>query len=380
VKVPASEWQSRIKAAQAAGKAKGLDALVLMAPENIYYYSGFRTMLYTRFCCVVIPTGGGEPALIIPDVDQRAALEDWWSPTWFERENVRIYGPRQVVSDYMVFVKEFVTPGMSVGIDAMSFVTYKAIESSVKDLSVMSVYDELNSLKQIKSPSEIEALRKANEIALKGQMHIRDFLTAKKKAGIEVTEMDIGLELDQLAKAEGCDGFGYPTLVSFGQKMLAPHTPPLRRVIPKDEIVRVAFGPTYDGYSGDVIRTFVMGKPSAFVLKIKDAFLEAQTKCFEIVKPGATNQELVDACTEVYKRRGVLEFWRGGIGHGLGMTIHEPPRLQTGLSGTLKENMVVAIEPAIGGPDGSYPHCDVLLVTKTGNENLSPGMFDIVVI
>jgi Xaa-Pro aminopeptidase len=56
------EWRARIVAAKQAGKAKGLDVLILTAPENIYYYSGFRTMLYTRFCCVAIPTGDGDPA------------------------------------------------------------------------------------------------------------------------------------------------------------------------------------------------------------------------------------------------------------------------------------------------------------------------------
>ena len=380
MRVPDVEWRARIAAAKQAGKAKGLDVLVLTAPENIYYYSGFRTMLYTRFCCVAIPTDDGDPALVIPDLDLRLALGDWWSPTWFAADRVKAYGPREAVSDHMVFVHEFVKPGARIGIDAMSFVAYMGLEATIPGLKAVSVYDELNSLKQIKSESEVAALARANQIASQGHENLKQYLTDRVKAGKETTEIDIAMEMDRFARSQGSDGFGYPTLVSFGEKMLAPHSPALNRQIPRDEIVRVAFGCAYEGYSGDVIRTYVIGKPSAVVEKLTKAYLEAQLACFDLIKPGVTNQDLVDLCTRIYTKHDVMAYWRGGIGHGLGMTIHEPPRLQTGAVGELKQNMVIAVEPSLAGPDGSYAHCDVVRVTATGCENLSPGMFGLVVI
>jgi Xaa-Pro aminopeptidase len=162
--------------------------------------------------------------------------------------------------------------------------------------------------------------------------------------------------------------------------MLAPHSPALKRQIPRDESVRVAFGCAYEGYSGDVIRTYVIGKPSAVVKKLTKAYLEAQLACFDLIKPGVTNRDLVNLCTRIYTKHDVMAYWGGGIGHGLGITIHEPPRLQVGAVGELKQNMVIAVEPSLGGPDGGYAHCDVVRVTATGCENLSPGMSGLVVI
>lgn len=380
MRIPDQEWRARVAAAKQVAKMNDLDVLILTSPENIYYYSGFRTMLYTRFCCVAIPAGDGDPALIIPSVDAHLALDDWWSPTWFSKESVRIYGPNRPVSDYMVFIREFVRPNARMGIDSMSFTAYMSMESGIPGLKASTVYDELNSLKQVKSESEIEAMRRANQIAIEAHKDVADFLTNRTRLGKATTEVDVAAEMDQFAKSQGSDGFGYPTLVSFGDKMLAPHSPPLRRIIPRNTVVRVAFGCAYEGYSADVIRTYVIGEPPASVRKLTDAHLVAQQACFEAVKPGITTGELLDLCTRIYTERGVLSGWDRMIGHGIGLTIHEPPRMQQGTPGWLRENMTVAIEPSLNGPEGGYSHCDVVRVTATGCENLSPGMFDLVVI
>jgi Xaa-Pro aminopeptidase len=193
-----------------------------------------------------------------------------------------------------------------------------------------------------------------------------------------VTEIDIATEIDGFARAEGCDGFGYPTLVSFGRKMRAPHSPPLRRVIPPNQVIRVAFGPTYDGYSADVIRTFVIGEPEPLVYRLRDAFVEAQHACLTSLKPGATSPELLETVRGIYDRHDVTQFWGGSIGHGIGITIHEPPRVQKGDTTALPADAIVAIEPTVG--NAGYAQCDVARVTPVGGEWLAPCELDLVVI
>ena len=296
MRIPEAEWRARIFAAREVAKSKGLDLLILTSPENIYYYSGFRTTLYTRFCCVAIPVGDEEPALIIPSVDVNLALKDWWSPTWYPEDRVKVYGPTRPVTDHMAFVREFARPGARMGIDSMSFAAYMGMEAAIPHLKATSVYDELNGLKQVKSEGEVEALKRANQIALDAHRNLKEFLTARAKAGKETTEVEVATEMDRFAKGQGSDGFGYPTLVSFGDKMLAPHSPPLRRVIPRDTVVRVAFGCAYDGYSADVIRTYVIGDPPASVKRLAEAFLVAQQACFDLIGPGVTTQDLENLC------------------------------------------------------------------------------------
>ena len=325
MKIADAEWRARTMAARRVAQSKGLDFLLLTSPENIYYYSGFRTTLYTRFCCVAIPAGDEEPTLIIPSVDAQLALRDWWSPTWYPESWVRVYGPSRPVTDYMVFIRELVRPKSRIGVDSLSYAAYSDMERRIPGLQAVPVNDELNALKQVKSETEIAALRRANEIAVDAHENLREYLNKRAREGQETTELDIALEMDRFAKSQGADGFGYPTLVSFGDKMLAPHSPPLRRVIPRDTVVRVAFGCTYEGYTADVIRTYVIGNPPVSIMKLADAFLSAQQACLELIRPGVTIEDLVDVCKRVYTAKGVLDAWDGPIGHGVGLTITSPP-------------------------------------------------------
>jgi Xaa-Pro aminopeptidase len=129
------------------------------------YIGAAERLLYTRFCCVAIPVGDGDPVLVIPSLDLNLALGDWWSPTWFTPDRVKAYGPTQPVSDYMVFVREFVQPDARMGVDTMSFTAYMSLEDAIPGLKAVGIYEELNSLKQIKSEAEIAALARANQIA-----------------------------------------------------------------------------------------------------------------------------------------------------------------------------------------------------------------------
>ena len=355
-----------------------MDFLLLTAPENIYYLSGFRTMLYTRFCGVLVKVADASAVLMVPSVDKYLAFEGWWSPTWFLPESIVVYGPAEPVRTHIDLLRGLVPENAQVGVDSMTYAFYESLRASMPGLRAIPVYDEVNALKLVKSPEEITALRRANEVAVAGIRRVKEFLTSASSAGREVTELDIATELDTFAKSEGCDGFGYPTLVSFGRKMRAPHSPPLRRVIPRNQVIRVAFGPAYDGYSADVIRTFVIGEPEPTVYRLRDAFVEAQRACLEALKPGVTSPELLMVVRSVYDRHGVTQSWGGSIGHGIGITIHEPPRVQQGDTAALPADAIVAIEPTVG--NAGYAQCDVARVTPAGGEWLAPCDLDLVVI
>ncbi len=370
--------QQRFADVASVGRRMGLDFLLLTAPENIYYLSGFRTMLYTRFCGVLVKIADASAMLMVPSVDKYLAFEGWWSPTWFPPENIVVYGPAEPIRTHFNLLKKLIPEIGRVGVDSMTYAFYKSLHATMPGLQAIPVYDEVNALKLVKSPEEIMALRHANEVAVAGIRRVKEFLASATSEAREVTELDIATELDTFAKSEGCDGFGYPTLVSFGSKMRAPHSPPLRRVIPRNQVIRVAFGPAYDGYSADVIRTFVIGEPEPAVYKLRDAFVEAQRACLEALKPGVTSPDLLEVVRRVYDRHGVTQFWGGSIGHGIGITIHEPPRVQQGDTSALPADAIVAIEPTVG--NAGYAQCDVARVTPAGGEWLAPCELDLVVI
>ncbi len=114
-------------------------------------------------------------------------------------------------------------------------------------------------------------------------------------------------------------------------------------------------------------------------MRQQDGFLEAQEAVIHLIKPGVAVPELMSAVRSIYERRTLMGAWRNVIGHGLRITIHEPPRIGGTSQAVLSENMVVAVEPSLALPGfGGYSQCDVLLITKTGLELLTSGLRGII--
>ena len=108
---------------------------------------------------------------------------------------------------------------------------------------------------------------------------------------------------------------------------------------------------------------------------------EAQNAVVDMLKPGLNSQELLKKVEEIYSKRGCLKNWSYNIGHGLALTIHEPPRIAGADQTVMKADMILAIEPSLGCPPyGAFAHCDGVRVTAEGAEWLSAGLRDLVVI
>lgn len=369
--------EDRMRSAALARKVGGsVDAVLCTSPENIYFFTGFRTMLYTRFAAVVIRmVQPDDPILIATSVDRRLIQDQVWSPPWVKR--IVYHGPDSS-SDVVPSPTEALSPYLSgvrrLGVDSIKLSELDEVKKVSPEIEIIPINGQIESLKEIKGAKEIGYLRKANQLAMQGLEHVRAMFGKGP-----VTELEIAVKLEADARLAGADGFGYPTLVSCGDKINAPHSPALARPIEPGKPLRVAFGPTINGYTGDVIRTFCIGKPPAELVQQQDGFLEAQEAVIRLLKPGVAVPELMAAVRSVYERRNLLGAWRNVIGHGLGITIHEPPRVSGTSQAVLKENMVIAVEPSLNLPGiGGYSHCDVLLITPTGSELLTPGLRGIV--
>lgn len=354
-----------------------VDAVLCMAPENIYYFTGFRTMLYTRFNAVLVRMDRPEaPVLVVATVDRRLIEDRIWSPPWVG--DIAYHGPDSK-ADVAPTPAAALTPYMSgvrrLGVDSIALSDLEEVKRAAPGAEVVQVFDLIDGVRQIKSAQEIEHLRQANSLAMRGMVHAREMLEAGP-----TTELEIAVRLEAEARLAGADGFGYPTLVSSGAKMGAVHSPALRRPAEPGKPLRIAFGPKYEGYSGDVVRTFCIGQPPAEMVRLQDGFLEAREALLGMVKAGVAVPEMIAAVRSVYERRELMGYWRNSIGHGLGLTIHESPRIAGASRSVLAENMVVALEPSLTVPGfGGYGQCDIVLVTASGNELLTPGPSGIIV-
>ncbi|MBW1696972.1 MAG: aminopeptidase P family protein [Deltaproteobacteria bacterium] len=366
----------RIQTLTELGKERDLDWILCMFPENIFYFSGFRTMLYTRFIGVLVPIKEArEPVLIASYIDKRLIQEDIWSPHWF-KETV-LWGPS---ADYAYkthwdALKAYLAPGLLLGVDAIQYNFYEQLVDTFPGLKVVSLQQEILNIRMVKDDDEIQKIKAAYRLAEEIMAQVVEWL------GEPTTEAELAANMTRAAVIEGAEGTIFPTLVSCGEKMLAYHSPPLPRPIKPNELIRVAFGPVLDGYGSDLLRSFCIGRPPEEVLPLKDAFFEAQEAVVEMLKPGIDSQQLLKKVEEIYNKKGCLKNWSYNIGHGLALSIHEPPRIAGTDQSVMQENMILAVEPSLGcPPHGAFAHCDGVRITADGAEWLSTMNRDLVII
>ena len=353
-----------------------VDAVLCTSPENIYFFTGFRTMLYTRFTAALIRIDQPEePILIAASVDRLLIEDRVWSPPWTSR--VVLHGPdatANIVASPAAALALHLGGVRRLGVDSIRLSELDEVKSAAPNVEIVQALGSIDAIKEIKGEQEIEYLRQSNRLAMQGIETARAMLAEKP-----ITEVEIAVRLDADARLGGADGFGYPTLVSWGAKIAAPHSPALHRRVEPHQPLRIAFGPTVEGYSADVVRTLCLGEPPKELVRLQDAFFAAQEAVVRLINPGVAVPELMEAVRTVYGRWDLLGLWGKNIGHGLGLTIHETPRIGGVSKAILGEGMVVAIEPFVIVPGfGGYAHCDVFVVTKTGTELLTPGLRHII--
>lgn len=343
-----------------------LDALVLTTPSNLHYFSGFRTTLYTRFNGLVV-TAAQDPVLITSYIDEQLAKKEIWGPVWVR--DIRIHGPIQrsdVVPLYLDALTPILRGARRLGVDTVSLSLAREIEAAIPNISLVDISSRLAEIRLQKEPEEIEKIRRASEIAVTCLEAARDILVRP-----DVTELDLGAELEFQARRMGADGWGYPILISAGEKIAAPHAPPLPIPIPVDApFLRIGFAPTYEGYTTSIIRTYCR-EPNALTRRYETAFFDAMAELKATLRPGVSVQDILRTVGACYERHGVRSAWGGDMGYSLGVAVQEPPRIGGTDATPMRVNTALALMPGLRTPgSATFHHSDVYAVRETGCELL----------
>lgn len=230
-------------------------------------------------------------------------------------------------------------------------------------------------LRAEKDEAELAVMREAVELADRAFRHV----LPKIKPG--VTEREIALELEWFMRGQGADAPAFTTIVASGERSALPHGVASDRAIGSGEFVTLDFGAYYKGYCSDLTRTVVVGKASDRHREIYEIVLEAQRTALEGIRPGMTGREADALTRDVIKRYGYDEYFGHGTGHGLGMEIHEAPRLSRTDETVLVPGMTVTVEPGIYLPGfGGVRIEDVVVITETGIEILTRAPKELIVL
>lgn len=218
-----------------------------------------------------------------------------------------------------------------------------------------------NDLRMEKDEEELTQIREAVRIADEAFAHVIAWL----KPG--ATELDLAVELEYWMRKLGSEKPAFDTIALSGARTSLPHGKPSKKVIEKGDLVLLDFGAVYNGYHSDMTRTFCAGPCSDELKKIYHIVQKAQLLGLNTVKSGRTGVEIDQQVRRFIAEAGYGECFGHGLGHGVGLAIHEEPRLSpTGLA-TLTPNMVVSVEPGIYVPGlGGVRIEDLVVVTTEG--------------
>jgi Xaa-Pro aminopeptidase len=188
-----------------------------------------------------------------------------------------------------------------------------------------------------------------------------------------IAEIEVAAELEHQARLLGAEGMSFETIVASGARSAMPHGRATAALLPRRGFVTLDFGIILRGYCSDMTRTVYLGKPSPAERKAYEAVLEAQENAVGAVAPGASCAEVDEAARSILRREGLGEAFSHSTGHGVGLEIHEPPRVGAGQSTRLVPGMVVTIEPGVylAGQFGIRIE-DMVAVTQGGSHVLTP--------
>jgi len=196
-----------------------------------------------------------------------------------------------------------------------------------------------------------------------------------------ISEAEVAGELEFAARKRGIEQMAFPTIIAAGKRSALPHGRASGAAIPPTGFVVCDFGVILAGYCSDMTRTVHVGLPQPKARRVYNGVREAQQAALEAVKPGAIAGEVDRAARNLLKKIGLDKFFTHSTGHGVGLEVHEEPRVAAGQKKKLKAGMVITIEPGAYLPgEWGVRIEDTVVVTDTGCEVLTASSKDLITV
>jgi len=225
----------------------------------------------------------------------------------------------------------------------------------------------IETLRMVKDEDELTLMREAALLGCRLFDHILAFL----RPGLR--EIDVAAELEHQARVLGAEGMSFETIVASGPRSAMPHGRAPTARLPRRGFLTLDFGVILNGYCSDMTRTIHFGAPKSKERIAYESVLEAQQSAVAAVASGVSCGDVDEAARSVLRNAGLVDAFSHSTGHGVGLEIHEPPRVGAGQTNRLQPGMVVTIEPGVylQGEFGIRIE-DMVAVTRTGCEVLTP--------
>ncbi len=350
---------NRIEQLRSILTAESWDALLISDQDNRYFASGYRADDHSGRSAGVL--------LITPSIAQlftNANNIDWAQAAAPAYEAVKTSAPWEKQVGEAIEA----TGASRIGVETatMPHDSFVRLSEQLDGIEVVSVGDQIDRLRWIKTPQEVSYHRRAIEIT--------DVAYERAVAALRlgITEREIANLIAIAFLDQGADGWGFPPTVAFGPNAAKPHHDPGDRPLREGEAIIMDIGATVRGYTADLTRTNWLGDPPTQLAEIYTIVQSAQDAALAMIRAGVPAKEVDAAAREVIASAGYGEQFVHGLGHGIGVRIHDGPFMHGKNEDPLPANSILTVEPGIYIRDfGGVRIEDVVLVTDEGYELLT---------
>lgn len=344
------------------GRKKG-DAILIGQPENRRYLSGYSAMDHG------IAESSG--LLLITRKSPPFLLTDFRFREQAEREavdfEVKLY-PKGVIALLRKMLPKL-------GVKRLFFESDYTLHSTAQRLHRLSTEISVeitpttglvDKMRMVKSEDEIKRIRKSVRMNEKVFRDVYSALTGRE------TEIEVALKISTQMRLRGAERESFDTIVATSENSSLPHAVPSGKALVKNSPLLIDMGLVLNGYCSDMTRSFCLGKPSKKYKKIHRIVRRAQLAAMAKVRAGVSAKKVDRAARQVIANAGYGDYFGHALGHGVGMAVHEAPRVSTRSTLKLRAGMIITIEPGIYLPGwGGIRLEDMVVVREDGCENLN---------
>ncbi len=333
-------------------EASSLEALLITDILNVRYISGF-----TGSAGVVLATFDSIHLLTDSRYTEQAA-EECPGITVSQIQTPWIHAAQGLIKRLNI---------RKVGFEdhSLNYHDWHALDSAT-EASLVPAGDPVARLRWVKDDAEISATREAVRII---DLTFEQVMRVLRPG---ITERDVAIEIDCSIRKYGAEKEGFDSIVASGPRGALPHGKPTGRKISEGEFVVMDFGALWNGYNSDITRTVLLGNPDDKQSSVYNIVLDAQMSAIDAVRPGIAGKEVDAVAREHIAKSGYGEYFGHGLGHGIGLAVHDGPILSKNSEVILEPGMIVTVEPGIYIPGwGGIRIEDDVLITEHGHEVLT---------
>ncbi len=336
--------------------SKGGDAFILLNEANMHYLCGFSP---SEGMVIILKNGD---AFHLVDSRYTQTAEFHAKETGLNVIEIN----RSFYTHLTEILNEHNANSIVYESETISLKNYESIKKCYPDAEMIPLGDALMRERNRKEASEIVLMKKANQIAEKAFTELLNHIKPGK------TEKELAAYFDYLMAKEGSDGISFDTILLAGERTSMPHGVPSENTVKDCEFVLFDFGATYQGYHSDMTRTVAVGNATEEMKEMYGLVLKAQLAGVKALNAGVKCADVYKTAYDVLNEKDMAKYFRHGLGHGVGLEIHEGFNASPRSNDTYEVGNVTSIEPGIYIPGKFGIRIeDVCYLAPRGRENLS---------